>query len=222
MSQARWDAVDAYFTATFRLNDEALEAALEASEAAGLPPIAVAPNQGKLLQLLAQSLGARCILEVGTLGGYSTIWLARALPPGGRLISLELNPRHAEVARGNLANAGLADRTEVRTGPALTSLDALVADGDTTFDFVFLDADKEGYPAYFERALRLARPGALIVADNAVREGRVIEADSDNAAVQGVRRMIELIANDRRVEATGLQTVGVKGYDGFVIARVVA
>jgi predicted O-methyltransferase YrrM len=217
--QRLWDDVDAYFTSLLSPDDEVLAAALRDSDAAGLPRIAVAPNQGKLLQLLAQTQGARRILEVGTLGGYSTIWLARALPRGGRLITLEYEPRHAEVARGNLARAGLDGIAEVRTGPALDSLAALVAEGAEPFDVVFIDADKPNNPHYLEWALRLTRPGSLIIGDNVVRGGRVVDADG-GPGVQGTRRFLELLGEHPKLSATAVQTVGSKGYDGFALARV--
>lgn len=221
MSQSQWTAVDAYLTDRLVPSDPALDAALAASDAAGLPQAAVAPNQGKLLQLLAAAVQARSILEIGTLGGYSTIWLARALPPEGRLITLELEPRHAEVALGNLTRAGVADRVEVRVGRALDSLAGLVAIGAGPFDFVFIDADKAGLAEYFDAAVRLARPGALIVIDNVVRNGAVIDAESQDPSVRGVRRFNEQVATDPRVRVTALQTVGSKGYDGFAVAWVV-
>jgi predicted O-methyltransferase YrrM len=202
--------------------DPVLEAALQTSAAAGLPPIQVAPNQGKLLQLLAQLQGARTILEIGSLGGYSTIWLARALPADGRLITLEVDPKHAEVSQANLARAGLAGIVEVRLGPALETLPQLAAEGLGPFDFIFIDADKPGYPDYFSWALKLARRGSVIIADNVVRQGAVIDPESSDANVQGVRTMNELIAAEPRVSATALQTVGSKGYDGFVMALVTA
>ncbi|MBA3959281.1 MAG: O-methyltransferase [Chloroflexi bacterium] len=220
MSQDRWTAVDSYISDLLVRPDEALEAALEGSEAAGLPAIQVAANQGKLLHLLARLQGARSILEVGTLGGYSTIWLARALPPGGRLITLELEPRHAEVARANIARAGLAERVEVRVGPASESLPRLTQEGVEPFDLVFIDADKEGYPDYLGWALRLTRPGSLIVADNVVRGGALIDPDSSDPRVQAVRRFIELVAAEPRLDATVIQTVGSKGYDGLAFALV--
>ncbi len=220
MSQDRWTAVDSYISDLLVRPDEALEAALEGSEAAGLPAIQVAANQGKLLHLLARLQGARSILEVGTLGGYSTIWLARALPPGGRLITLELEPRHAEVARANIARAGLAERVEVRVGPASQSLPRLTQEGVEPFDLVFIDADKEGYPDYLGWALRLTRPGSLIVADNVVRGGALIDPDSSDPRVQAVRRFIELVAAEPRLDATVIQTVGSKGYDGLAFALV--
>jgi predicted O-methyltransferase YrrM len=220
MSQDRWTAVDSYISDLLVRPDETLEAALEGSEAAGLPAIQVAANQGKLLHLLARLQGARSILEVGTLGGYSTIWLARALPPGGRLITLELEPRHAEVARANIARAGLAERVEVRVGPASESLPRLTQEGVEPFDLVFIDADKEGYPDYLGWALRLTRPGSLIVADNVVRGGALIDPDSSDPRVQAVRRFIELVAAEPRLDATVIQTVGSKGYDGLAFALV--
>lgn len=220
MSQQQWDAVDAYFSDTLVGHDPVLEGALAASAAAGLPPIAVAPNQGKLLHLLALAQGARRILEVGTLGGYSAIWLARALPADGRLITLEIDPAHAEVARRNLKAAGLEQVAEVRLGRAADSLAALEREGAAPFDLVFIDADKPGNPHYFARALRLSRPGTLIIVDNVVRGGAVADADSTDPSVIGTRRLHDLIAADPRVSATSVQTVGTKGYDGFTLARV--
>ena len=220
MSSERWDAVDRYLCDALGASDAALTAALEASTAAGLPPIHVAPNQGKLLQLIAAAAGARSILEIGTLGGYSTIWLARALPEGGRLITLEADAHHAEVARANLERAGVGIRVEVRVGRALDTLPRLEAERAGPFDFTFIDADKPGNPDYFRWALRLSHRGSLIVVDNVVRDGAVIDTGSTDANVQGVRRLMECIAAEPRVSATALQTVGSKGYDGFVIARV--
>jgi predicted O-methyltransferase YrrM len=218
--QERWTAVDRYLTDLLVPADAALAATLEESARAGLPPIAVSPTEGKLLHLLARVHGAREILEIGTLGGYSTIWLARALPPGGRLVTLELDPAHAEVARANVARAGLVDVVEVRVGPALETLPRLAAEGRGPFDLVFLDADKGGYPAYLAWALRLTRRGSLIVADNVVRDGAVIDPASEDPNVLGVRRFLELLAAEPRVIATAVQTVGGKGYDGFAIALV--
>ena len=220
MTQEKWSAVDRYITDLLVPSDPALNAALRASAAAGLPPINVAPNQGKLLMLLAQAQGARNILEIGTLGGYSTIWLARALPAGGRLITLEFDPKHAEVARANIARAGLADVVEVRLGRALDTLKQLAAENRGPFDLIFIDADKSGYPDYFPWALKLSRPGSMIIADNVVRNGAVIDADSSDPNVQGMRRFNELLAAEPRVSATVIQTVGSKGYDGFAIALV--
>ncbi|GHJ91092.1 O-methyltransferase [Streptomyces sp. NE5-10] len=220
MTNPQWHDVDAYVTDLLVPADEALTAALADSAAAGLPEIAVAPNQGKFLHLLARAQGARRILEIGTLGGYSTIWLARALPADGRLITLEYDPRHAEVARGNLARAGLADRVEVRTGPALDTLPLLEEEGAGPFDLVFVDADKANNPHYVSWALKLSRPGTLVVVDNVVRGGRVAAPDPTDPAITGTRAMFELVANEPRLDATALQTVGTKGHDGLLIARV--
>jgi predicted O-methyltransferase YrrM len=200
--------------------DQVLDAARQAAADAGLPPISVSPGQGQLLQVLARGLGARRILEIGTLGGYSTIWLARALPPGGRLISLEAEARHAEVARANLALAGLAAVAEVRLGRAQDTLPQLHAAGEGPFDLIFIDADKPGYPGYLDWSVRLSRPGSMIVADNVVRNGAVADPASPDADVQGVRRFIERLAAEPRVSATVIQTVGRKGYDGFALAVV--
>jgi predicted O-methyltransferase YrrM len=221
MNQDLWSAVDRYLTEVLVQQDEALEAALVASEAAGLPAISVSPPLGKLLHLLARIQGARQILEIGTLGGYSTIWLARALPEGGRLVTLEIDAGHFEVARGNLARAGLRHRVEQRLGPALRTLPQLEVEGKGPFDLIFIDADKPSNPDYFTWALRLSRPGSLILVDNVIRKGEVIETESSDDRVQGVRRLNELIAAEPRVSATTLQTVGSKGYDGFTLARVV-
>jgi len=199
--------------------DPALEDALKANAAAGLPAIDVAPNQGKLLYLIAQLLGARRILEIGTLGGYSTIWLARALPAGGTLVTLEVDPKHAEVARANLARAGLTQVVDVRVGRALDTLAALAGQ---RFDLVFIDADKPNNPAYLAWALRLTRPGGAIVVDNVVREGAILDATSDDPRIQGTRSLFEAVAREPRLEATAIQTVGGKGHDGFVLARVVS
>jgi predicted O-methyltransferase YrrM len=218
----QWAAVDRYYVDLLIPADPALTAALEASSAAGLPTIQVAPNQGKLLQILALMLGARSILEIGTLGAYSTIWLARALPGDGRLITLEANPRHAEVARANIENAGLADVVDLRLGPALDTLPELAAEGHGPFDLIFIDADKPRNPEYFGWALKLSRRGSLIVVDNVVRGGAVIDPANDDPRVQGSRRLAEMLANEPRVTATAIQTVGSKGYDGFVLALVVS
>lgn len=220
MNTQVWSKVDDFLTGPLGLDDPVLAAALADSEAAGLPPIQVSPPQGKLLHLLAAAGGARRILEIGTLGGYSTIWLARALPPDGRLVTLELRPRHAEVARANLARAGLADRVEIRVGPATDTLSALVAEAGDPFDLVFVDADKEGYPEYLEWALRLTHPGSLLVFDNVVRGGRVLDPAPDDSASQGVRRLFARLAEEPRVSATVVQTVGDKGYDGLAVAMV--
>ncbi|MFC9929937.1 O-methyltransferase [Streptomyces sp. NPDC127190] len=215
-----WDDVDDYFITRLSPDDEVLQAALRESEAAGLPPIAVTAAQGKLLHLLAQVQGARCILEIGTLGGYSTIWMARALPEDGRLISLEYSAKHAEVATRNLARAGLDRITEVRVGPALESLPKLADENPAPFDLVFIDADKVNNPHYVEWALRLTRAGSLIVLDNVARGGRVADPDNTDPDVVGTRAALELIATHPRLTGTAIQTVGHKGYDGFALARV--
>ena len=222
MSQEQWSQVDRYITDLLVPSDPALDAALQAAAEAGLPPAHVAPNQGTLLAILAQSIGTRSILEIGTLGGYSTIWLARALPHGAKLITLEADPRHAEVARANLARAGLADVVEVRVGRALDTLPQLAAEGRDPFDLVFIDADKANNAAYFAWALKLTRRGSLIVVDNVVRNGAVLDADSDDPSVQGVRSFNTVLAAEPRVMATAIQTVGSKGYDGLAIALVIA
>ncbi|MGW4749179.1 O-methyltransferase [Streptomyces sp. NPDC004290] len=220
MTNPQWNAVDDYFTDTIAPGDDALTAALAASTAAGLPEIAVAPNQGKLLHLLALTQGARNILEIGTLGGYSTIWLARALPADGRLTTLEYDPAHADVARANIARAGLDKIVEVRTGAALDTLPVLETEGAGPFDLVFIDADKANNPHYVTWALKLSRPGSLIIVDNVVREGRVATEQPGDAAVTGTRAMFDLIAAEPRLDATAIQTVGAKGYDGLLLARV--
>jgi predicted O-methyltransferase YrrM len=215
MSSKDWSRVDDYLVGALQPPDPALEQALAESDAAGLPQIAVAPNQGKLLMLLAQSVGARRILEIGTLGGYSTIWLARALPADGKLVSLEFEAKHAEVARKNVARAGLADRVEIRVGRGVDLLPGV----EGPIDFAFIDADKAGNPDYFQGALALSRPGSLIVVDNVVRGGGVTDAAGD-ANIQGIRRMFEMVAAEPRVEASAVQTVGSKGWDGFCLIRV--
>ncbi len=220
MSQQTWTAVDRYTADLLGGDDAALHAAVESSEAAGLPPIAVSSAQGKLLHLLARIHGARSILELGTLGGYSTIWLARALPAGGRMLTLELDPQYARVAAANIERAGLADVVEVLVGPALDTLSRLAADGEGPFDLIFIDADKQRTPEYFARALELSRPGGLIVTDNVVRSGALIDAGSEDPRVTGMRRFHELLAAEPRVTATTIQTVGSKGYDGFTLALV--
>jgi predicted O-methyltransferase YrrM len=215
-----WTEVDRYINDLLSPADPALSAALQASDAAGLPRINVSPTQGKMLQLLARSQGARAILEIGTLGGYSTIWLARALPLGGRLITLEADPKHAEIARANIARAGLAELVELRLGRAANTLPQLATEKRGPFDVIFIDADKPGYPVYFEWALRLSRRGTLIIADNVVRDGAVADGASSDPLVQGIRRFMDLLAAEPRVSATVIQTVGSKGYDGFAIALV--
>lgn len=216
MTQALWEEVDAYIGERLVQGDEALADALRASAAAGLPAIAVSAAHGKLLHLLARAVGARRILEIGTLGGYSAIWLARALPPDGRLVTLEIDSHHAATAHANLERAGVAGQVDIRVGAAIELLPKMRAG---SFDLVFIDADKENNPAYFDHAVRLARPGALIVVDNVVRRGGVVDAQG-NAQVQGVRRLFDAIHGDGRVGATAVQTVGGKGYDGFLVAVV--
>ena len=219
-NERRWSEVDSYFAKTLVGSDPALDAALAANTAAGLPSIDVSAPQGKLIHLLARMSGARNALEIGTLGGYSTIWLARALPVDGRLITLELNPKNAEVARRNLAHAGLGDKVEIRTGPALETLPKIEAKGLGPFDFVFIDADKSNNAVYVEWALRLSRPGTTIMVDNVVREGEVVDAASKATDVVGVRRMFDLMEREPRLSATAIQTVGAKGWDGFALAVV--
>ena len=217
-----WTKVDAYFGNLLAPGDPALDAALAANHKAGLPAIDVTALQGKFLELLVRATGARRILELGTLGGYSTIWLARALPTGGQVVSLELDPRHAEVARGNLQTAGVLDRVDVRVGPAADQLRSLAASGAPPFDLIFIDADKSGYPEYLKLSLTLSHPGTLILADNVVRDGKVIQPGNPDPNIQGVRRFAELVAAEPRLSATALQTVGTKGYDGFVLAVVLS
>jgi predicted O-methyltransferase YrrM len=218
--QEMWTQVDRYFGDLLTPPDNMLDAALRANEQAGLPQIDVTRLQGKFLEFLVRISGARHILEIGTLGGYSTIWLARALPGDGRIVSLELDPHHAEVARANLENAGVLDCVDLIVGPAIDTLPTLRNSVAAPFDLIFIDADKESYPQYLHWALKLSRPGTVIVADNVVREGKVIQADIDDPNVQGVRRFTELLAAEPRLSATVLQTVGVKGYDGFALAVV--
>jgi predicted O-methyltransferase YrrM len=220
MSENQWTDVDEYLVGLFLPADHALEEAQSRSAAAALPPIAVAPNQGKLLQLLATVQGARRILEIGTLGGYSTIWLARALPTDGHLVTLELEPRHADVARKNLDGAGLGSSVEIRVGPAADSLQQLIDEGVAPFDFIFIDADKDGYPKYLELSLQLTRPGTVIVADNVVRDGDVVDPTSADERVQGVRTFLAMAAANERIDGTAIQTVGSKGYDGFALLLV--
>ena len=220
MTNPAWQSVDNYFGDLFIGADPVLDAALAGSAAAGLPAIAVSPLQGKQLYLLARAIGARSILEIGTLGGYSTIWLARALPHGGRVITLELKPEHAAVAQENITRAGLADRVDLRVGPALDTLARLVRDGAGPFDLVFIDADKQAMAEYFSWSLRLSRAGTLIIGDNVVRDGKVIEGESTDSLVQGVRRFNAAVAAEPLVTATAVQTVGAKGYDGFAMVLV--
>src|SRR6202453_354149 len=220
--QAVWTKVDRYFGDLLVPADAALHATLKTNKQAGLPQIDVTSLQGKFLEFLVRISGAKRVLEIGTLGGYSTIWMARALPEGGRVVTLELDPHHARVARGNLQNVGVLDNVELRVGPALESLSTLVTENAQPFDLIFIDADKQGYPEYLQWSLRLSRPGTVIVADNVVREGRVLDSNSDDADVQGVQRFTELLATEPRLSATVLQTVGAKGYDGFALAVVLS
>ncbi len=221
MTQETWTAVDEYVTGLLAPPDEALEKALQTGEAAGLPQIQVSPPQGKLLHLLARTIGARSILEFGTLAGYSTIWLARALPADGRLITLEADRRYAEVAQASIAAAGFGEVVELRVGPALDQLPRLEAEGAGPFDLTFIDADKVHTPDYFTWTLEHSRPGSLIISDNVVRDGRLADAHDDDPAIVAQRHLHELLAAEPRVEATTIQTVGAKGYDGFNVARVV-
>jgi predicted O-methyltransferase YrrM len=220
MSQELWTAVDEYICERLLTPDPALDAALASSEAAGLPPIAVTANQGKLLELLTRIHGARRVLELGTLGGYSTIWLARGLPAGGRLVTLELDPGYAAVANENIARAGLSGVTDLRVGPALQTLAAMHADGEEPFDLIFIDADKQNYPGYLEWSLKLSRPGTVLIGDNVVRAGGILDPSSEDGVIQGVRRFYDLLTDEPRVDATAIQTVGGKGHDGFALGLV--
>ncbi|MFA5962962.1 MAG: O-methyltransferase [Sphingomonas sp.] len=223
MTKVAWSIVDAYIEAHLLGaddTDDALANALDANEEAGLPPIDVSATQGKMLHLFARMVGAERILEVGTLGGYSTIWLARALPDGGRLVTLELEPHHADVARANIARAGLADRVDIRVGAAIESLGAMIAAGEQPFDLVFIDADKPGNVAYLNAALALSRPGTTIVVDNVVREGGVLDTSGADDRIEGSRRLFEAVAAEPRLTATAVQTVGAKKWDGFLLAVV--
>lgn len=219
-TQDQWSAVDTYYAELLVPPDGALDAALRDSAAANLPSIHVAPNQGKFLHLLARTSGAKNVLEIGTLAAYSTIWLARALPAGGNLITLEANPKHAEVARANLARAGVADKVELILAPAIETLPRLQRDRRGPFDLIFIDADKPSTADYFEWAVKLSRPGTLIIVDNVVRKGAVADATSKDENVLGIRKFAKALATDKRVTATAIQTVGSKGYDGFVMAVV--
>lgn len=221
-AKAIWSKVDRYFADALIAPDPGLDTAIESNQKAGLPAIDVTPLQGRFLEVLVRATNARRILEIGTLGGYSTIWLARALPPDGRIVTLELEPKHAEIARANLHRAGFANRVDVRVGPASQSLAALLREQAAPFDFIFIDADKAGYPDYLEWSLKLARPGTLIIADNVVRDGKVIDPKNPDPNIQGVRRFTELIANQPRLSTAVLQTVAGKGYDGFAIAVVLS
>jgi predicted O-methyltransferase YrrM len=216
MNQQQWSAVDQFISQMLVKQDDALDAAVIESKAAGLPEIAVTPNLGKLLMLLAQLSGAKRILEIGTLGGFSTIWLARGLLPGGRVTTLEAVEKHAQVARSNIARAGLGDVVEIILRRALDTLPKLTG----PFDLIFIDADKVSTPAYLEWSIKLSRPGTVIIADNVVRDGKVIDATLDDPSVKGIRRFYEMLKNDPRITATAIQTVGAKGYDGFAIGIV--
>lgn len=220
MTKELWTAVDHYLVENIIPNDPTLDAALESNKTAGLPTIDVSPNQGKLLHLLARIQGAKNILEIGTLGGYSTIWLARALSSDGKLVTLEVEPKHAKVAQANIEHAGLSSIVELRLGPALDSLSQLHKEGAPPFDFIFIDADKQTIPEYLEWSVRLSRPGTVIVIDNVIRDGAVINPEHPDPHVQGVRRFFEKLAADPRLDATAIQTVGSKGYDGFTLAIV--
>jgi predicted O-methyltransferase YrrM len=221
-AKEKWKHVDAYFTEAFIAPSDGFNAALDTNRKADLPSIDVTPLQGKFLELLVRATGALRVLEMGTLGGYSTLWLARALPANGIVVTLELEPRHAEIAIHNLKTAGLANKVDLRIGPATESLQALHAEHTAPFDFIFIDADKASYPEYLQWSMKLSRPGTLIVADNVVRDGKVIDAASPDPNIQGVRRFTELIAADPRLSTTVLQTVGSKGYDGFAVSVVLA
>jgi predicted O-methyltransferase YrrM len=220
MNEQAWHAVDKWFSNRLSGADAALDGALAASAKAGLRPINVSPNQGKFLHLLARIQGARRILEIGTLGGYSAIWLARALPEGGTLVTLEASAENAAVARANIARAGLSEKVSVVTGLALDSLDGMLRDGVQPFDFVFVDADKENNPNYLERVLKLSRPGTIIVADNVVRNGRIADEGDHDADVTGLRKYFDRLVSDTRLDTAALQTVGSKGWDGFAITVV--
>lgn len=220
MNQEMWSAVDRYITDLLVDADEVLEHVIAASDAAGLPSIQVSPPQGKLLGMYVSMIGARKVLEIGTLGGYSTIWMARALPEDGQLVSIEIDPLHAEVAQANFDRAGLSQRIELHTGNAREVMPRLIEDGYGPFDLVFIDADKASIPEYFAWSVQMSRPGSAIIVDNVIREGAVVNESSEDASVKGVRRLNEIMANDPRIDATVLQTVGVKGYDGFSVALV--
>jgi predicted O-methyltransferase YrrM len=220
MNQKVWEAVDQYLDKMLIPPDSTLKDALATASKAKLPAIQVSSVQGKLLHLLVHIMGARNILEIGTLGGYSTIWMARALPEGGRIITLEADPRHAEVARKNFERSGVANKVELRLGKALDTLPQVAADGRGPFDMFFIDANKSNMPEYFEWSLKLARAGSVIIADNVVREGAVLDAKSKDADIQGVRRFLGMVGKERRVSGTALQTVGTKNYDGFALVLV--
>jgi predicted O-methyltransferase YrrM len=215
-----WKQVDQYFADALVVPGDGFDAALEVNRNADLPAIDVTPLQGKFLEVLVRATAAKRILEIGTLGGYSTLWIARAIPDDGIVVTLELEPRHAQIAKQNLEAAGFADRVDLRVGPAAETLTTLINEQTTAFDFIFIDADKAGYPEYLQLSLKLSRPGTLIVADNVVRDGKVIDADHPDPNIQGVRRFTEMVSKQPRLSATALQTVAGKGYDGFIIAFV--
>jgi predicted O-methyltransferase YrrM len=220
MNEGLWERVDGYLGQVLHASDPTLDAVLKASSEAGVPPIQVSPLQGKLLMLMARVLGARSILEIGTLAGYSTIWLARGLAAGGSIVTLEADTHHAKIAEANIARAGFGDRVELRLGRALKTLPALAAEARAPFDLVFIDADKKNIPDYFSWSLKLSRPGALIIVDNVVRDGDLVDEKNREANIEGVRRFLAMAGQEQRVEGTALQTVGIKGYDGFAILRV--
>ncbi len=220
MDQSRWNEMDAYIVEKLAPPDEAFDAALAANKAGGLPAIDVSPPQGKLLAFFARMIGARRVLEIGTLGGYSTIWFARALPEDGVVVTLEFSEKHAAVARANFARLGLDSRIDLRVGPALATLPLLAEEGAGPFDLFFIDADKAGIPDYVEWALKLARPGAVIVVDNVVRSGAVLNSASEDPDIRGIRRFYEMAAAEPRLDVTAIQTVGFKGWDGFAVALV--
>jgi predicted O-methyltransferase YrrM len=222
VAQDKWTEVDQFFSAALIGSDRILDAALDSIREAGLPEISVSPNQGKLLEILAQTLDARAVLEIGTLGGYSTIWLARGMRSDGRLITLEVDPKHADVARRNVSRAGFDDVVEIRVGDAKATLREISKEDRGAFDLIFIDADKQSIPTYFEWALELSRSGTLIVVDNVVRDGAVADPNSDDPAIQGVRTFIEMLGKDATVSGAAIQTVGTKGYDGFAIVRVLS
>ncbi|MGA3346680.1 MAG: O-methyltransferase [Terracidiphilus sp.] len=218
--QELWTEVDDYYGDLLAPSDETLDAVLAANEQAGLPAIGVSRLQGKFLEVLVRISGARRVLEIGTLGSYSTIWMARALPQGGHVVTLEFDPHHAEVASANLKLAGVADRVDLRLGRAIDSLPKLVGTADAPFDLIFIDADKESYSEYLDWSLKLSRPGTVIVADNVVRKGKIVDPECDDPRVEGIRRFAARLAAEPRLSATAMQTVGIKGYDGFVLAMV--
>jgi predicted O-methyltransferase YrrM len=220
MNTTLWNDVDIYFSSKLQESDQIMDSILKANTEAGLPAIDVSPNQGKLLYLLAKLKAAKNILEIGTLGGYSSVWLARALPEDGHIVTLEFSEKHANVAKENVRNAGLENKIDIIVGPALETLPTLEKKGFSSFDFIFIDADKPNNPNYLKWALELSRPGTVIIADNVVRNGKVIEDDNEDSNVQGIRQFIDLLSEESRIDSTAIQTVGAKGYDGFVLGIV--